>query len=263
MSRPCIAVEVQMLIGLEFRRFGFVALLIGVMALSMVLVSSRAGAVQGTVRMASAAAGIGQEASVTLSAVDVGSPGLGAWTLDVAYDPAVVSVVACRAEYGGICNELFSQGVVRVTGISVGGLDGTVDLAHMTFLCIAGGTSALAPSIDVFSDASLGDPWPIAAVIQGGAIACTEDSPTATPQPAATATPEQPAEPPGSEPDKLPGDADCDGDVDAIDAAHVLQFEARLLSELACAENADANHDGTAGPIDAAIILQTTAGLIS
>ena len=45
--------------------------------------------------------------------------------------------------------------------------------------------------------------------------------------------------------------------------SHVLQFEARLLGELACADNADANHDGVAGPTDAAIILQTSAGLIS
>ena len=63
------------------------------MVLSLVFVSSRAGAAQGTVRIASTAAGIGLEAGVTLSAVDVGPPGLGAWTLDISYDPAVVSVV--------------------------------------------------------------------------------------------------------------------------------------------------------------------------
>lgn len=233
------------------------------MALSLVFLSSRAGAAQGTVRIDSAAAGIGQQAVVTLSAVDVGPPGLGAWTLDVAYDPSVVSVTTCEAEQGGICNESFGQGMVRVAGVSVGGLDGTVDLAHMTFVCVAEGTGALGISIDVFSDASLGAPQSIDAVIQGGTFACTVDPPTATPQPAATATPELPAEPPGSQPDKLAGDADCDGDVDAIDAAHVLQFEARLLNELDCADNADANHDGTAGPIDAAIILQKSAGLIS
>ncbi len=244
-----------MLRGLEFRRFGFVALLISAMVLSLVFFSSRAGAAQGTVRIDSAAAGIGYEAGVTLSAVDVGPPGLGAWTLDIAYDAAVVSVVACQAKHGGICNESFGQGLVRVAGISPLGLTGTEDLAHMTFLCITVGVSALALSIDVFSDATLGSPQPIDAVIQGGTITCTVDSPTATPDLA--------TEPPGSEPDKLPGDADCDGDVDAIDAAYVLQFEAGLLHELACAENADADHDGTAGPIDAAIILQISAGLIS
>lgn len=240
--------------GIELRRFGFVGLLLSALVLSLMFVSSRAGATQGTIRIDSGAAGVGYEAGVTLSVVNVGPPGLGAWTLDVAYDPAVVSAVACRAEYGGICNESFGQGEVRVTGISAIGLDGTVDLAHITFRCIADGTSALTPNIAVFSDATLGAPQPIEAVILGGAIVCTEDPPTATPAP---------AEPPGSEPDKLPGDADCDGDVDAIDGAYVLQFVADLLSELACADNADANHDGTVDPIDAAIILQISAGLIS
>ena len=225
--------------------------------------SSQAGAAQGTVRIDSAAAGTGQEAAVTLSAVDVGSPGVGAWTLDVAYDASVITPTACQAEQGGICNESFGQGIVRVAGVSVGGLVGTTGLAHITFRCLGEGTSVLTPGIDVFYDASLGAPQPIDAVIQGGTFVCTTNPPTATPQPTATVAPEPTAAPPGSDPDKLAGDADCDGDVDAIDAAYVLQYEAVLLAELACADNADANHDGTTGPIDAAIILQKSAGLIS
>ena len=250
-----------MLVGFEFRRHWLAAVLIGAMMLSVVFLSSRASAAQGKVRIDSAAAGIGLDVEVALTAVDVGSPGLGAWTLDVAYDPSIVAVAACQAKQGGICNESFSQSTVRVAGISVNGLAGNSDLAHITFRCVAVGTSALTPSIDVLSDASLGAPQPIDAVIQTGAVVCTTDAPTAT-LPAPTSTPEVPASPPGSDPEKLAGDADCDGDVDAIDAAHVLQFEAGLLAELDCADNADANHDGTAGPIDAAIILQTSAGLI-
>ncbi|MCH8850426.1 MAG: hypothetical protein IIC89_06350, partial [Chloroflexi bacterium] len=60
----------------------------------------------------------------------------------------------------------------------------------------------------------------------------------------------------------LLGDAGCDGVVDAIDAALVLQLSAGLVGSLACQQNADANGDGTANPIDAALILQFVAGLI-
>ncbi len=41
------------------------------------------------------------------------------------------------------------------------------------------------------------------------------------------------------------GDADCDGTVNAVDAALVLQFGAGLLSSLLCQQNGDVNHDGS------------------
>ncbi len=59
------------------------------------------------------------------------------------------------------------------------------------------------------------------------------------------------------------GDVNCDGIVNSIDAALILQFVAGLVSSLPCAQNADVNHDGQVNSIDAAIILQYTAGLIS
>jgi alpha-tubulin suppressor-like RCC1 family protein len=59
-----------------------------------------------------------------------------------------------------------------------------------------------------------------------------------------------------------PGDADCNGLVNSIDAALVLQSVAGLIVSLLCPENADANEDGTINAIDAALILQYGAGLI-
>ena len=59
------------------------------------------------------------------------------------------------------------------------------------------------------------------------------------------------------------GDASCDGTVNSIDAAVVLQYSAGLLPSLGCAENADVNVDGQANSLDAALILQFGAGLIS
>ena len=58
------------------------------------------------------------------------------------------------------------------------------------------------------------------------------------------------------------GDANCDGIVNAIDAAFILQFNAGLLASLPCEENADINGDAEINAIDAALILQFTAGLL-
>ncbi len=59
------------------------------------------------------------------------------------------------------------------------------------------------------------------------------------------------------------GDVNCDGVVNSIDAALVLQFNAALLGSLACAGGADVNADGSINSVDAALILQFTAGLLS
>ena len=64
-------------------------------------------------------------------------------------------------------------------------------------------------------------------------------------------------------PDGLVGDANCDGTVNAIDAALILQVAAGLLDSMPCPQNADANQSGDVNAIDAALILQFSAGLIS
>lgn len=240
--------------SLQIRRFVVVGVLILGIALWLALFTSRVGAAEGALRVDSATAGTGQEVGVGLTAVDIKSPGLGAWTVDVAYDPGVVSLVSCVPKQGGICNESYSDGVLRVTGVSVTGLEGTAVLAHITLRCLEEGTSDLAIGVNVFADASPGDPQPIDAAVEDGSIVCTSE-----PQP--TATPVVPP-PPGSDPDKLPGDANCDGEVNAIDAAIVLQFQAGLIVGVDCPQNGDVNHDDEVGAIDAALILQMSAGLL-
>jgi hypothetical protein len=60
----------------------------------------------------------------------------------------------------------------------------------------------------------------------------------------------------------LLGDANCNGTVNAIDAAIVLQITAGLIGPPSCAANADVSGNGSIDSIDAALILQRIAGLI-
>jgi hypothetical protein len=61
---------------------------------------------------------------------------------------------------------------------------------------------------------------------------------------------------------KVVGDANCNGQINAIDAAIVLQYVAGLIDTLNCANNADANQNGDVNAIDGALILQYVADLI-
>jgi hypothetical protein len=58
------------------------------------------------------------------------------------------------------------------------------------------------------------------------------------------------------------GDSNCDGNVNSIDAALILQNTAGLLGTIPCADGADADNNGTVNAIDAALVLQFSAGLL-
>ncbi|MCH8064959.1 MAG: dockerin type I repeat-containing protein [Chloroflexi bacterium] len=101
------------------------------------------------------------------------------------------------------------------------------------------------------------------ATLTGGTTATPTFTTTATP----AATPTAPAT--TSEPSPTPtlaatlvGDANCDVNVDPIDAAFILQWSARLLAVLPCPANADASGNGIVNPLDAALILQFSSRLI-
>lgn len=58
------------------------------------------------------------------------------------------------------------------------------------------------------------------------------------------------------------GDVNCNGEINSIDAALVLQRTAGLIDSLACEQAGDVNGDHILNAIDAALILQYSAGLI-
>ena len=58
------------------------------------------------------------------------------------------------------------------------------------------------------------------------------------------------------------GDANCDRVTNSVDAAIVLQFEAVLITSVACPAAADVDGNGFPNSLDAVLILQFVAGLI-
>jgi hypothetical protein len=202
-------------------------------------------------------ADVGVLGKVDVGVVGIGAPGLAAWTIDVHYNSELVTVVACSAAQNGLCNAQYNANTVRIAGTNIDGLQGATTLASIAVVCKGAGEGQLEPEVSVLADATIGDPQPIAAKLQDGAVACkAEPEPTATDEPGEEPT----ATPPASEP-KLPGDADCNGVVDPIDAALMLQYEAGLTAGVDCPEDADVNHDGQVNSIDAALTLQKSAGL--
>ena len=57
------------------------------------------------------------------------------------------------------------------------------------------------------------------------------------------------------------GDVNCDGSVNSVDAALILQFEAALKDSFACPDAADVDGDSAVNSIDARIVLELDAGI--
>jgi len=114
--------------------------------------------------------------------------GLGAWTVDITYDPDVVTAVDCEPDNGSVCNPdyLDTGDTVRVTGASASGLDEESVLAAITFECAdAEDTTALEIQLplSVFADATIGAPQDISGdtTVSDGSVTCAVPAPANTP----------------------------------------------------------------------------------
>ena len=222
-----------------------------VLALAAGLVAGPHGFAQDpTLQAGAITIGPGGQGFINLETLDIDSPGVGAWTIDILYDPTVVTPVLCGAHSSGLCNPEYTPNTIRVIGADSSGLAGDTTLAQITFACKQeGAATSLTIIMASIVDNTAGDPQPIAVAIVHGNVTCTGQQPTPTPPPT----------PPPSGP---LGDVDCDGFVTSVDALLILQLRADLISSLPCPENGDVNGDGEISVVDAALILQIAAGLL-
>lgn len=58
------------------------------------------------------------------------------------------------------------------------------------------------------------------------------------------------------------GDANCDAEVDVLDAQHILQYHAGIIPTVRCPDNADVTGNGEINAIDSLVVLWMDAGLI-
>lgn len=142
-----------------------------------------------TVEIGSAELNVSHEGAVDLRITDITGRGIGTWTVDVSYDPGVVSLSACSPIADNtLCNLERAEDAARVTGASATGITEDITLAVIAFRCEREGETPLSLSVA----GGIGIEQIIEEIdIQNGVISCSE--PGATPAPtAAQPTPELP-----------------------------------------------------------------------
>ena len=205
------------------------------------VIAAHASAASGSLSIGDVTLLPGEDAQLQLHTAGVGAPGLGAWLIDIEYNAAVVPPTSCAAGAGGFCNVAFGSSTVRVAGADANGLLGDITLATLRIRCDHEGATALAITAIEFADSTNGAPQPIDVSVHHGSINCLAPVPP---------------------PQQLRGDANCDGVVNSVDALIVLQFVAALRLTVPCPDLADYDQNGHITSIDAALILQHDARLI-
>ena len=143
-------------------------------AASGTLTGGGAGGSNATVAVDNATARVGEEASVELKVLDVGTPGLGAWTIDVSFDADIVSASTCTTNQAfAYCNAKFDSDTIRTVGADAQGASGDVSISTITFRCEKAGSSDLTISVDTLADATIGNPTDINHTEQDGSITCS------------------------------------------------------------------------------------------
>lgn len=129
---------------------------------------------------------VGDTTTVDLTALDMADPGLGAWSINVIYDPGVLEADGCSGDNGSVCNPTFAADTVRISGATAMGMPGDSLLASIGFRCTQLGSSSLTVTVDTLADGTPGDPQDIDAAIINGSITCQEAATPTDPPPPPT-----------------------------------------------------------------------------
>lgn len=230
---------------MTFWRYLFPAALLSALVLGLAIqhadgpAAASAGGV--AVTMQSGEVAPGGSVSLALN-VHADAPGIGAYTVDITFDPAVVHAESCDSD-PGLCNKAAAPGRVRLAGISLEGLSGDVKMADIVFRAAGapGGHSSLDVHLVQLAGPAGQDLRGQAQVTNGG-VTIVQSVPTPTPAPVAF------------------GDANCDGHVDSLDSLSILDFKANL-SHPGCLARADVDCSGAVDSLDALDVLRFVAGL--
>jgi len=127
------------------------------------------------VSVGSASAAPNQQAVVSVEAEGVPSPGVGAFVVDIDYDPAVAKPVTCQPSAGFVCNAGYTSGSVRCGGFDVYGRTAGVALCAITFQAVghAGQCAALTLTMAEFVDVTAA---PIPHAVSNGTFCMDSDA---------------------------------------------------------------------------------------
>ena len=194
-----------------------------------------AAAASPQVSVTSAETPAGGEVTVSIEG-DSGDAAIGAFTIDLVYDPGVAVARECATSLG-LCEPEISGNRARVAGVSLGGLRGHIEFVAVTFdvLGAPGASTVLDVQVVELADLGSADLVPQTEVTDGE-IRVSNGG--AVPR----------------------GDADCDGEVDSVDALEILRDVAGE-GDAACREAADVNCDGGLSAVDALWVLRYVASL--
>jgi hypothetical protein len=190
------------------------------------------------VRLAGGIGQLGEKMDAELRVDSMPVPGLGFWTIDVAFDPLLLVNSCMATQQGGtaFCRVNDDAHSVHLVGANNQGIVGDDVLARISLQCSKEySLTSSVVTVDVLADATASEPQGIEADVLSGQIVCAREGQR--------------------------GDVDCDGLATSVDAAIILQATAGLTDLLACAHG-DANFDHITNSLDAVLILQYTAGLI-
>jgi hypothetical protein len=158
------------------RLFGLLVSVTVASALGIGLFATHAWGVAPSLSVPDVSQGVSGRVTVNFTASDFVEPGLGAWTIDLVYDPTVVTAISCSNVSGlSVCNADYANDKVRFAGASALGLTGNFAIASVVFECAGhDGTSALTILPKDIFDATPAHLQPLAPALDNGSIVCGE-----------------------------------------------------------------------------------------